>query len=451
MLSIYKQVKCQQHLLQLPKIPQTVNDVQILFMADSFRLALIDSISQASRRIYITALYLENDKGGQDVLDALYIAKQQHPELEIYILVDWHRAQRGRIGTTTTQTNTDWYYFMTNQYPNILVPIYGIPINTREILGVFHLKGFIIDDCVIYSGASLNNVYLHCYDKYRYDRYYFIQNSSLADTMSDFIQNKILTHPAAQRLDLNYRTKRLLICYKTLQLRHILRYYKYDVASIASNEELSVTPLVGLGKYSLLNQTIQYLICSTVSNIILCTPYFNIPDILLRNITNLLYKDKKVEIIVGDKQANDFYIPVNEKFKITGILPYLYEINLLNFISFLQHFIDNGKLTIRLWTDKQNTFHLKGIWIDNEWQLITGSNLNPRSWLLDLENAILIHDPKYQLSQKFQKELECIRGNTRIINSNLELETIQQYPIKVRKLIRLFRIVRIDYLINKVL
>lgn len=38
-----------------------------------------------------------------------------------------------------------------------------------------------------------------------------------------------------------------------------------------------------------------------------------------------------MEIIVGDKTANDFYIPEDQPFKIIGALPYLYEINLRRF------------------------------------------------------------------------------------------------------------------------
>ena len=62
------------------------------------------------------------------------------------------------------------------------MPIYGVPVNTREALGVLHLKGFVVDDTVIYSGASINDVYLHQHEKYRYDRYQLITNEALADT-----------------------------------------------------------------------------------------------------------------------------------------------------------------------------------------------------------------------------------------------------------------------------
>ena len=61
-----------------------------------------------------------------------------------------------------------------------------MPINTREALGVLHFKGFIIDDCVLYSGASLNDVYLHQHDKYRYDRYQCIRNGKMADILFDW-------------------------------------------------------------------------------------------------------------------------------------------------------------------------------------------------------------------------------------------------------------------------
>jgi CDP-diacylglycerol--serine O-phosphatidyltransferase len=56
------------------------------------------------------------------------------------------------------------------------VPIYGVPVQSREWMGVMHLKGFVIDDALLYSGASINDVYLHRFDRYRLDRYHLIEN-----------------------------------------------------------------------------------------------------------------------------------------------------------------------------------------------------------------------------------------------------------------------------------
>lgn len=70
---------------------------------------LLEKIAGATRRICIVALYLEQDEGGRAILNALYEAKRQRPELDIRVLVDWHRAQRGRIGAAASNTNADWY------------------------------------------------------------------------------------------------------------------------------------------------------------------------------------------------------------------------------------------------------------------------------------------------------------------------------------------------------
>lgn len=91
------------------------------------------------------------------------------------------------------------------------------------------------------------------------------------------------------------------------------------------------------------------------------------------------------------------------------------------------------------------------MWVDDEWQLITGNNLNPRAWRLDLENAILFHDPKHEMQEQRHKELETIRTHTTVVGHYLELQSIQEYPVKVRKLIRRLRRIRIDRLISRIL
>ncbi len=446
-----KHNKHQQHLAQLPKLPQTADGIQTLYCPQVFRTSLLELIANAMQRIWLVALYLENDDAGREVLSALYQAKQRCPELEICVLVDWYRAQRGRIGEAAGSTNADWYCEIAKAHPGVSVPVYGVPVNTREMLGVLHLKGFIIDDTVLYSGASINNVYLQQHDKYRYDRYQLIRNTRLAAIMIAYIEGYFLNTTAVQRLDRDDRPKQHEIKSAIRQLRRALRSGSYHFVNHADNEQLAITPLVGLGKKSLLNKTIQHLMRSATQQIIICTPYFNLPAVLLKNIIYLLRQGKQVEMILGDKTANDFYIPEDQPFKIVGALPYLYEVNLYHFLRRLQYYLNNRQLIVRLWKDRENSYHAKGIWIDSDWQLITGNNFNLRAWRLDLENAILIHDPLQQLHEQRQEELACIRTHTQIITHYLELQTIKQYPVKVRKIITQLRRVRIDRLINRIL
>ncbi|ELW9443300.1 CDP-diacylglycerol--serine O-phosphatidyltransferase [Pluralibacter gergoviae] len=451
MLSKFKRNKHQQHLAQLPKLSQSVDDVEFFYAPADFRETLLAKIAGATQRICIIALYLEQDDGGRDVLQAIYDAKRQHPALDVRILVDWHRAQRGRIGAAASNTNADWYCRMAAENPGVDVPVYGVPINTREALGVLHYKGFIIDDAVLYSGASLNDVYLHRHDKYRYDRYQWIRNAQMADIMFNWVDENLVQGRGVNRLDNCERPKSPEIKNDIRLYRQELRDTGYHFHGDADNDCLAVTPLVGLGKSSQLNKTIFHLMPCAEQKLTICTPYFNLPAVLVRNIIHLLRQGKQVEIIVGDKTANDFYIPEDQPFKIIGALPYLYEINLRRFLSRLQYYVNNDQLIVRLWKDDDNSYHLKGMWVDDEWMLLTGNNLNPRAWRLDLENAVLIHDPLHQLAAKRDKELDLIRRHTTVVKHYRELQSIADYPVKVRKLIRRLRRIRIDRLISRIL
>ena len=441
----------QKHLNELAKLEQKAEQYQIVYDPKSYRVALLEQIKKAQHRIYIVALYLEQDEAGREILNALYQAKNQQPNLDIKIFVDWHRAQRGRIGEDKTKTNARYYYDLKQQHLSIDIPVYGVPVNRREVLGVLHLKGFIIDDTVIYSGASINNVYLYKLDKYRYDRYHFITNKVLADTMVNYVNDNFLPLDGVQRLDVSEHKTRKQIKSEIKQLRQHLMDANYQYTGNCDNDTLSVAPIVGLGRNNQLNKIIHHLINTTEQKVTFCTPYFNLPNILVRDIIRLLRKGKQVEIIIGDKVANDFYIPEDKPFNISGGLPYLYEINLRNFVERLQNYIDKQQLTIRLWKDEDQTYHLKGIWVDDEWMMITGNNLNPRAWRLDLENAILVHDPKHELQQQMKQELTTIREKTTIVTHFQQIQASQFYPKQVHKLIKRLSRIRVDRIIKRLL
>ncbi len=145
-----------------------------------------------------------------------------------------------------------------------------------------------------------------------------------------------------------------------------------------------------------------------------------------------------MEIIVGDKTANDFYIPEDQPFKIIGALPYLYEINLRRFLSRLQYYVNTDQLIVRLWKDDDNSYHLKGMWVDDEWMLLTGNNLNPRA---AARSGKRHSDPRSKAAAGAmrEKELKLIRTHTTVVKHYRDLQSIADYPVKVRKLIRRLR------------
>ena len=87
------------HQLQsLPFLTQQAEQIEFIYSTADYKQQLIQLIRQAKKRIYITALYWQNDAAGKEILQELYQAKQQLPELDIKVFVDFHRAQRGLLG-----------------------------------------------------------------------------------------------------------------------------------------------------------------------------------------------------------------------------------------------------------------------------------------------------------------------------------------------------------------
>lgn len=440
----------------LPCLPLAAEQVEFIYGPAAFKREIIQLIREAKTRIIVTALYWQNDEAGQEILDEIYRAKQDKPELEVKILIDWHRAQRNLLGAEKSATNADWYCEERQKYqladdPNMF---FGVPINTREVFGVLHIKGFVFDNTVLYSGASINNVYLQQNEKYRYDRYQKITNAVLADTMVNFIRRYLLDSDVVLPLDNVNRPK-------TKEIRQSIRHFRKNLSvygqyklpsAVDFCSELTVTPLFGLGGAgNILNCTIEDLFQLVEDKLTICTPYFNFPHTLQQKIRYLLRKGKKIEIIVGDKVANDFYIPPEQPFKMAGALPYLYESNLRRFSKKFEREIAEGQLIIRLWKDGDNTYHLKGIWVDDNYILLTGNNLNPRAWRLDAENGLFIHDPQHQLRPQVLKELEHIRQHTTALKHYSELEEMDQYPAPVQKLLKKFARVKADKLVKMIL
>ena len=425
-----------QQLEKLPQLALQADSLRILNSASEFKQRILQLIASAQRRIYLVALYLQDDEAGREILAALYAAKAARPELDIKVFVDYHRAQRGLIGKGAQGGNQLLNQELAARCPDA-IEIYGVPVKRREWLGVLHLKGFLFDDTLLYSGASLNNIYLHQQERYRYDRYHELQDVRLADCWAQFIIQVFGRDPAVQRLDRAPIPRIKAIRGELRRFRIKLQQAKYQFPSMTvAPDQIGVTPLVGLGKRNnRLNKVIRTLLRSAERDVFICTPYFNPPKAIAKDLALLLRRGIRLTLVIGDKTANDFYIPPDEPYSTVGGLPYLYEVNLRRFAERYQRYLDNGQLNLMLWRHEQNSFHLKGICVDEQLTLITGSNLNPRAWALDLENGLLLQDPSGQLVAPFAEERQQILEHTSRLNHFSELERLDDYPDAVRRLL----------------
>ncbi len=436
----------------LPKLALATGDFDILPTAKAFKLKLLELIEAAQQRIYLSALYLQDDEAGREVLDAIFKAKQQRPALDVKIFVDFHRAQRGLIGKGKNEGNAKFYRLTQEKYRHP-IEIYGVPVKSREVLGVLHLKGFVFDDTVLFSGASINDIYLQQHDRYRFDRYHVIRHKALANTMVEFMQTYFVNSDAVRSLTdpVVAPAKELKKSVAQLKRNLAIARYRFVNTPVAHNG-VAITPLVGLGfRDNGLNKTIRSMIRSCQQSLVMLTPYFNLPSVLARDVRRLLKQGRTITLVIGDKTANDFYIPPDEPFSRIGGLPYIYETYLRRFIQTNQKFVNSGLLNVHLWTHEDNSFHLKGLSCDDKYHLITGSNLNPRAWRLDLENGLLVHDQRQNLKQPFADELASILTHTKWVEHYKELETLNDYPMPVRKLLRTIKGTKLDSVIKNII
>jgi CDP-diacylglycerol--serine O-phosphatidyltransferase len=235
------------------------------------------------------------------------------------------------------------------------------------------------------------------------------------------------------------------------RLRHALRHAAYDVPhTVLAAGEVAVTPLLGFGRTdNALDTALLDLLRHARGHVILLTPYFNLPRPVRTVLGQLLRRGCRIDIMVGDKTANDFYIPPGEPFKTIGLLPYLYENNLRRFARDRVRQIASGQLNIHLWRDGGNSYHLKGLFVDDDVTVLTGHNLNPRAWALDLENALVLHDPAHLLHARHQAEWAALRLHATRLADYRVLESPRQYPAEVRRNLKRLNRTRLDRLVNR--
>jgi CDP-diacylglycerol--serine O-phosphatidyltransferase len=433
-------------------------DIEIFSTPKEYKAQLLLLIASARHRIYISALYLQDDEAGREILHALYQAKAETPELDIRVFVDYHRGQRGLIGEKGSLGNRAIYLALAEQYQQ-KIGIYGIAVKPKELFGVLHLKGMVFDEVLFYTGASINDIYMQQGTRYRLDRYYRINSAPLANSFCQYLTDVFVKSNLAPLLNEHDLPNQAQQRRNIISLRSLLKKSAYQVEFTDINKEsgvvtnpISIMPLIGYGRRkNQLNKVIRQTVKNTQQKLLILTPYFNFPPVLARDVIKALKRGVKITIIVGDKTANDFFIEDENEFTPIGIVPYVYEILLKRFVKRYQHFIDHGLLDINVWQNEKNSFHLKGVISDERYHLLTGSNLNPRAWSLDLENGLLLDDPSKGLMPKVTAELVNIMEYAKPIKHYSEIESVSDYPNKPKKLLKKIRLTQIDRVLKRLL
>ena len=145
------------------------SDVVVLSEPESFYSTIREGIRETKRLISLSALYLGTGALEKQILEDLNDALERERELVVTLVFDYNRAHRHWkeklpqfhiILPLLQKYGTDRVRVRLYNMPKLYASYYQIlPVQLREILGVYHVKFMQFDDTVILTGANLSEEY----------------------------------------------------------------------------------------------------------------------------------------------------------------------------------------------------------------------------------------------------------------------------------------------------
>lgn len=172
-----------------PCFPLNASKISIISDPRTFYDTICERFQRANSRITMASLYI-----GTGTLEKrlLSITKENiinNKNLKFDVLLDYHRGTRGHINSRTLLQQfvdeiSDRCHVYLYQTPKLQAKwSHAVPARYNELIGLQHMKLYIVDDIVLLSGANCSTDYF----ERRQDRYIEIQDPNLADFYSELV------------------------------------------------------------------------------------------------------------------------------------------------------------------------------------------------------------------------------------------------------------------------
>lgn len=382
------------HQKNLPIFSVNANSISLLSSPINFYNQIYDSICASRNRIYLSALYFGVGKKEAILVELLQQQIQIHGNLSVDIYLDSRRGTRQdeerrssvSILETLIKNRRASLHLVDTIGKGALHLILSKFPRWNEVISTFHSKILVFDDDVLLTGANLSSVY---FDKRR-DRYMFIKKSKiLADYLAD-----LLSISSQQNSSLNADIQNLNTRYRTV----------LDCNSDESNTY--IVPLIQFGRKGLTfeDQFFKELDMSRSkdSKVYLSSGYFN-PSPTLKSV-------RIDSILTSSEEANNF----SQGSGLLKLIPKLYS------AIQIQYKRENPKCDLRLFSDRDWSFHTKGLWFeshDNSYiNIIGSSNYNYRSALRDFEVQFLVVTNDSNLIERLEVERSNLWASSSSVN-----------------------------------
>jgi CDP-diacylglycerol--glycerol-3-phosphate 3-phosphatidyltransferase len=475
--------------------------IEILHDPPTFFNQLKERILKAEKHVLLASLYIGNEPKPIELVNALHSALRANESLQVTLLLDYLRGTRNTAHTKhVTQSSVTLLLPLLREFPDRVrchffhtPALHGVlkrllPQRWNEVIGVQHVKCYIVDHVLCISGANLSEQYFTA----RQDRYMWLHSAALVafyqqliDTIGECSYHLLhsgelqltpgtpdpATQSEAFKLYANQKMKLFLDAYRiaradraeqlveevTLSASSEVRnnsprdeHYSVLIDQEHSAHDTWIFPTIQMGPLTIdhdLKVTAR-VIQDAPSNarLYLTSPYFNFTD----KYTQLMLESRAdIQIIVASPEANGFW----QGSGMSGYIPHAYSKVLQDFFNRVNRHDQQHRIELYEYFRNDWTFHAKGLWISLAEDLgqdkqarddlpsltmIGSPNFGVRSVVRDLESQLLIMTESDTLKQQLKQERDNIFNATSVqVNAETFDEEQRQGAWWVRFLIPL--------------
>lgn len=445
-----------------PCFPIHGSKVTIIHEPSVFYSVLLEKCKNAQKRISFASLYLGTGKLESELVKTIERAVNiSNGSIQVKILLDFMRGSRGKVNSCKMLEpllngkygdNCKVFLYHTPKLRGLLKA--AIPDRFNELIGLQHMKLYIIDDNIIISGANLSNDYF----TNRQDRYFLIEDcKELCDFYDELIKRvgefsfslqpdgttvlSSISTPHPLKGSRSRFTVKAAQSVQALFQNELDKRAEFD--KIDANADTWIFPLVQMGQLNVSHDsqvTLKLLQTAPPGTTLrLATGYFN----LTSEYSNALLRDCQgtCQLLTAHPTANGFFSAKG----VAGGIPAAYTKIEELFCKRCDKLGQQERVTLYEFVKPGWTYHAKGLWYSLPGQekpcltLVGSPNFGYRSVKRDLETQIAVVTKNQQLQEAMQKEHERLFSCAKTVTRKTFLQPDRIPPSWVCAAVVLFR------------
>ncbi|XP_011695409.1 PREDICTED: CDP-diacylglycerol--glycerol-3-phosphate 3-phosphatidyltransferase, mitochondrial isoform X2 [Wasmannia auropunctata] len=420
-----------------PAFPVNGSKVTIIHKPQVFYSTLLEKCRHAKKRITLASLYLGTGTLETELVRVIEQAMSTNGgNVQVRILLDYMRASRGKQNSRKMLEpllkgkcgdRCKVFLYHTPKLRGVMKA--AIPDRFNELIGLQHMKLYMIDNDLIISGANLSNDYF----TNRQDRYFVIEDCEELCNFYNKLVEKVMEFSFLLQPDGNTSLNPTVNCHpykgsgKVFTQEATSKIHTFLQNEIKKNAELNedadtwVFPLVQMGQLNIYHDsevTLKLLQAAPEgATLKLATGYFN----LTSDYSQAVLGDCRAtcHFLTAHPTANGFF---NAK-GIAGGIPAAYTRIEESFYNLCERMNQQRRITLWEFVKPDWTYHAKGLWYISPGQrkpsltLIGSPNFGYRSVNRDLETQIAVVTKNEKLQDALHEEqtrlFSCAKPVTR--------------------------------------